>query len=104
MSPVDPSILETAEDFKKGGWIVAVLGALGAIARFIITEEKWQSVVFVRKVIAGSIVGTLVYFAINNAPIDGMYKGIIYASCGALAPDIFESLKRKFIKQTKQNG
>lgn len=101
MSPVDPSILETAEDFKKGGWIVAVLGALGAVARFIITEEKWQAVVFVRKVIAGSIVGTLVYFAINHAQIDALYKGIIYSSAGALAPDAFEALKRKFIKQTK---
>lgn len=101
MSPVDPSILETAEDFKKGGWIVAVLGALGAVARFIITEEKWQAVVFVRKVIAGSIVGTLIYFGINHAPLDGMYKGIIYSSAGALAPDIFEWIKRKFIKETK---
>jgi hypothetical protein len=101
VSPVDPSIIETAEDFKKGGWIVAVLGALGAVARFIITEEKWQAVVFVRKVIAGSIVGTLIYFAINHAPMDAMYKGIIYSSAGALAPDIFEWLKRKFIKQTK---
>jgi hypothetical protein len=101
MSPVDPSILETAEDFKKGGWIVAVLGALGAVARFIITEEKWQAVVFVRKVIAGSIVGTLIYFAINHAPLESLYKGIIYSSAGALAPDIFEWLKRKFIKQTK---
>ena len=91
MSPVDPSILETAEDFKKGGWIVAVLGALGAIARLIITEEA----------LAGAIVGTLIYFAINHAPLDAMYKGIIYSSAGALAPDIFEWLKRKFIKQTK---
>jgi hypothetical protein len=101
VSPVDPSILETAEDFKKGGWIVAVLGALGAIARLIITEEKWQAIIWIRKALAGAIVGTLIYFAINSAPIDGMYKGIIYASCGALAPDIFEGLKRKFIKQTK---
>lgn len=101
MSPVDPSIIETAEDFKKGGWIVAVLGALGAVARFIITEEKWQPIILIRKMIAGAIVGTLIYFAINHAPIDSLYKGIIYASCGALAPDIFELIKRKFIKETK---
>lgn len=101
MSPVDPSLLETAEDFKKGGWMVAVLGALGAIARLIITEEKWQAIIWVRKALAGAIVGTLIYFAINQAQIDPLYKGIIYASCGALAPDIFEWLKRKFIKQTK---
>jgi uncharacterized membrane protein YeaQ/YmgE (transglycosylase-associated protein family) len=101
MSPVDPSLLETAEDFKKGGWIVAVLGALGAIARFIITEEKWQPIILVRKGIAGAIVGTLIYFAINHAPIDSLYKSIIYASCGALAPDIFDLVKRKFIQKTR---
>jgi hypothetical protein len=102
MSPVDPSIIETAEDFKKGGWIVAVLGALGAIARFIITEEKFRWVILLRKAIAGSIVGTLVYFGINYAPIDPIYKGIIYSSSGALAPDIFDWIKSKFIKETAQ--
>lgn len=101
MSPVDPSLLETAEDFKKGGWIVAVLGALGAIARLIITEERFFWIIWIRKALAGGIVGTLVYFAINHAQMDAMYKGIIYSSAGALAPDIFEWLKRKFIKQTK---
>lgn len=101
MSPIDPSLLETAEDFKKGGWIVAVLGALGAVARLIITEEKFKAIIWVRKGIAGAIVGTLVYFAINHAPIDALYKGIIYSSSGALAPDIFEWLKRKFTKETQ---
>ena len=101
MSPIDPSLLETAEDFKKGGWIVAVLGALGAIARLIITEERFKAIIWIRKGIAGAIVGTLVYFAINHAPIDAMYKGIIYSSTGALAPDIFEWLKRKFTKEAQ---
>lgn len=101
MSPVDPSIIETANEFKRGGWIVAVLGALGAIARLIITEEKFYWIIWVRKALAGAIVGTLVYFAINQIPMDAMYKGIIYSSAGALAPDIFESIKRKFTKQSK---
>jgi len=101
MSPVDSSIIDTAEEFKKGGWIVAVLGALGAIARFIITEEKFRWVVLLRKALAGAIVGTLVYFGINFAPIDPIYKGIIYSTSGALAPDIFEWIKSKFIKETK---
>lgn len=99
MSPVDPSLLDTAEEFKRGGWIVAVLGALGAVARLIITNERWQGIIWVRKALAGAIVGTLVYFAINNASIDAMYKGIIYSSSGALAPDIFEWAKRKVLKK-----
>jgi hypothetical protein len=101
MSPVDPSILETAEEFKKGGWIVAVLGALGAVARLILTEVRFFWIIWIRKAIAGAIVGTLVYFAINHAEMDAIYKGIVYSSSGALAPDIFEWVKRKFTKQTK---
>lgn len=101
MSPVDPSLMDTAQEFKKGGWIVAVLGGLGAIARLIITEEKFKAIVWVRKALAGAIVGTLVYFAVNPAVIDPLYKGIIYASSGALAPDLLEWLKGKLIKETK---
>jgi len=99
MSPIDPNLIDTAQEFKKGGWIVAVLGALGAIARLIITEERFFWVVWVRKALAGAIVGTLVYFAINHTELDAMYKGIVYSSAGALAPDIFEWLKRKVTKR-----
>lgn len=99
MSPIDPNLIDTAQEFKRGGWIVAVLGALGAIARLIITEERFFWVVWVRKALAGAIVGTLVYFAINHTELDAMYKSIVYSSAGALAPDIFEWLKRKITKR-----
>lgn len=99
MSPIDPNLIDTAQEFKRGGWIVAVLGALGAIARLILTEERFFWVVWVRKALAGAIVGTLVYFAINHTELDAMYKGIVYSSAGALAPDIFEWLKRKITKR-----
>jgi len=99
MSPIDPNLIDTAQEFKRGGWIVAVLGALGAIARLIITEERFFWVVWVRKALAGAIVGTLVYFAINHTEMDAMYKSIVYSSAGALAPDIFEWLKRKITKR-----
>lgn len=99
MSPVDPSLMDTAQEFKKGGWIVAVLGGLGAIARLIITEEKFRPIIWIRKGLAGAIVGTLVYFAVNPSSLDALYKGIIYSSSGALAPDLFEWAKSKIIKE-----
>ena len=99
MSQDPQSLIDTAQEFKKGGWIVAMLGGLGAIARLIITEERFKPIIWIRKGIAGAIVGTLVYFAVNPANIDQLYKGIIYASSGALAPDIFEWAKRKIINQ-----
>jgi hypothetical protein len=101
MSPLDPTLLETAEEFKKGGWVVAVLGALGAFARLVISEEKWQAIIWIRKMIAGAIVGTLCYFALNSSSIDPLFKSILYASAGSLAPDIFAWIKRKFTQQAK---
>ena len=99
MSPVDPTLVETAEEFKKGGWVVAVLGALGAFARLVISEEKFRPIIWIRKGIAGSIVGTLCYFAINNSSIDPLFKSILYASAGSLAPDIFAWVRRKFTQK-----
>ena len=101
MSPVDTSLMETAEEFKKGGWVVAVLGALGAFARLVISEEKFRPIIWIRKVIAGSIVGTLCYFAINSSSIDPIFKSILYASAVSLEPDIFEWVKKTFTKQVK---
>lgn len=101
MSPIDPTLAQTAEEFKKGGWIVAVLGAMGAFARLVISEEKWQPIIWIRKMIAGGIVGTLCYFAINSSSLDPMLKSVIYASAGSLAPDIFAWVKRKFTQQIK---
>jgi uncharacterized membrane-anchored protein YjiN (DUF445 family) len=97
----DPSFQSIIEEFKKGGWIVAVLGALGAVARLIITEERFVWVKWIRKAIAGAIVGTLVYFAVNPMPIDAMHKGILYASSGALAPDLFNWIREKFLQKAK---
>ena len=99
MSPIDPNIVDTAQEFRRGGWIVTVLGGLGAIARLLVSEDKFKPIVYICKGIAGCIVGTMVYFAINSAPMDGMYKSMIYAFSGALAPDIFEWAKRKVIKE-----
>jgi hypothetical protein len=91
--------MDTAQEFKKGGWIVAVLGALGAVARLIITEQRFKAIIWIRKALAGAIVGTLVYFAVNPANLDPLYKGIIYASSGALAPDLFEWAKSKVLNR-----
>ena len=99
MSPIDPNIVDTAQEFKRGGWIVALLGGLGAVARFLVSEERFKAIVLIRKGIAGCIIGTMVYFAINGIPMDGMYKSMIYAFSGALASDILEWAKGKIIKE-----
>lgn len=88
--PPDPDLTRAAADFKSGGWLVALLGALGMAARMILTDERQPIVVWVKKVVAGGIIGVLMYFALHGSSIDPLYKSILFSISGAIAPDIFE--------------
>jgi len=88
--PPDPDLTNAVRDFQKGGWIVAILGALGMIARMIFDDEKRPLVVWIKKGFAGAICGVLMYFALHGADIDPIYKSILYSTSGALAPELFE--------------
>ena len=88
--PPDPDLTRAAADFKSGGWLVALLGALGMAARMILTDERQPVVVWVKKIVAGGIVGVLMYFALHGSNIDPLYKSILFSISGAIAPDIFE--------------
>lgn len=88
--PPDPDLTRAAADFKSGGWLVALLGALGMAARMILTDERQPVVVWVKKIVAGGIVGVLMYFALHGSSIDPLYKSILFSISGAIAPDIFE--------------
>lgn len=88
--PPDPDLTRAAADFKSGGWLVALLGALGMTARMILTDERQPVVVWVKKIVAGGIVGVLMYFALHGSSIDPLYKSILFSISGAIAPDIFE--------------
>lgn len=88
--PPDPDLTRAAADFKSGGWLVALLGALGMAARMILTDERQPIVVWVKKIVAGGIVGVLMYFALHGSSIDPLYKSILFSISGAIAPDIFE--------------
>lgn len=101
MSPTDPDLANALQDFKKGGWVIALLGAMGMFARLILTEEKYSFCVWLRKIIAGGIVGVLAYFALYGTNIDPLYKSVIYSISGSLAPELWDYLKNKLKKQTK---
>lgn len=101
MSLNDPDLAGAIQDFKKGGWVIALLGAMGMFARLILTDEKYSFCVWLRKIIAGGIVGVLAYFALYGTSIDPLYKSVIYSISGSLSPEIWEYIKRKFKKETK---
>ena len=93
------SINSIVEEFKKAGWLFAVLGGLGMLARLILTDEKYHAIRWTRMVIAGAIVGVLSYFALYNADIDPFYKSVLCSVSGSIAPEIFDWVRKKFLQK-----
>ena len=96
--PPDPDFGAAAEDFRRGGWIVSLLGGAGMLARMLISDETHKIIYWVRRIIAAAIVGVICYFALWGANIDGLKKSIIMCTAGTFAPEIMEYLRLKYSK------
>jgi hypothetical protein len=90
MNSTDPDLAGALQDFKKGGWVVSLFGGSGMLARMLLTDKHSPIMVWIRRTIAGSIIGILTYFAIWGQPISGIYKAIILSVSGAIAPELLE--------------
>ncbi len=91
---------EALEEFKKTGWLFAILGGAGMLARLILTDEKYNTTKWIRMIIAGAIVGVLCYFSIHKAEIDPLYKSVFCSISGSIAPELFNFIKSKLRKQS----
>jgi len=96
--PTDPDFARAAEEFKRGGWVVSLLGGAGMLARMLLNDESHPVIYYARKVIAGAIVGVIVYFALYGTDISGLNKSIIMSTAGAGAPEIMENIRKRFSK------
>lgn len=95
----DQSINNMVNEFKKAGWLFALLGGLGMLARLILTDEKYHTTRWIRMVLAGAIVGVLAYFSLYNADIDPFYKSVLCSISGSLAPEMFDWVRKKFLQK-----
>ena len=101
MSSNNPDLLGAVNEFKKGGWVIALLGSMGMLARLILAKEKFGFIVWIRKIIAGGIVGVIAYFALYGADIEPIYKSVIYSISGSFAPEIWTFLSKKIKKKLR---
>ena len=106
----DPDFASAANDFKRGGWVVSLLGGAGMLARMLLTDESHPIIFWIRKAIAGAIVGVMVYFALHGVDMSGLHKSIIMSTAGAGSPEIMENIRKRFAKgltnekETKTSG
>lgn len=101
MNTADPNFQGAIEDFKKGGWVVSLLGGAGMLARMLLTDQSSRLIVWIRRTLAGSIVGVITYFAVWGQPIDGIYKAIILSVSGAVSPELLEYFISRVKGETK---
>ena len=104
MASIDPDFAQAAADFKKGGWIVSLLGVAGALIRLLLSEERHNWICWVKRAIAGGLVGIVLYFGLHGTSIDPLYKSVILSMGGAISPQLFQILDDKlttFIRKKK---
>lgn len=101
MTPPNQDLNNMMEELRSGGWIMAILGGIGMLARLILTNEEYSFVIWIRKIIAGGIVGVLVYFALYGADILPIYKSVLCSISGSIAPELFDWARRTVIKRLK---
>lgn len=102
MSPQnEPSFASALDEFRRGGWIVAVLGAMGVIVRFVFTNQKYRFLVLGRMAFAGSCMGCITFFALYGSGIPQLYYSILCSCSGAMAPQLLEALGRMLEKKTR---
>ena len=95
------SVQQLLEEFKKTGWVFGILGGLGMLARLILTDEKYNTTRWIRKVAAGTIVGIICYFSVHQTNLDPFYKTVLCSVSGSLAPELFNWLRSKFLQKAQ---
>lgn len=77
--------------FKKGGWIVSLIGAAAMVGRLLIDEAETASVArSVKHVIAAAIFAIIAFFVTFQWEIAAINKAIIQGLTGALAPELID--------------
>lgn len=91
----------TVEEFKKTGWLFALLGGAGMFARLILTDEKYNTTRWFRMVMAGAIVGVICYFSLHQTDLDPFYKSVMCSISGSIAPELFNWMRKKFLQKAE---
>lgn len=94
--PTDHNFVQAAEEFKRGGWIMSLLGGAGMLARMLINNEHHPLIFWIRKFTAGAIVGVIVYFSLHGTTLSDLHKSIIMSNAGICCPELIGWIKRFF--------
>jgi hypothetical protein len=79
-------------EFVNGGWVVPLVGALGMIARLMISPTKHSLLMFSRKVLSAAIASGIAWFVLDGAPFSDFVKAICYGVVGVVSPEVINGI------------
>ncbi len=79
-------------EFLAGGWLVAIVGAAGMIARLLTDDTKATFAAQLRKITVASVCSVVAWFLLENVDISSLLKAIIYGVIGVISPEIVTGL------------
>jgi hypothetical protein len=96
--------------FKKGGWIVSLIGAAAMVGRLLIddaADANWRR--SAKHILAAALFAIIAFFVTYQWEMSAINKAIIQGLTGALAPELVDwisaNLKAKLgIKDKKPKG
>jgi len=89
-------------EFLRGGWIVALLGALGMLARTFMDGVKRTCIEQTKRIVAAAICSTIAWFILEQVEVSSLTKAISYGITGVISPEILQGLtllSKKFAKK-----
>lgn len=89
-------------EFLTGGWIVALLGGLGMLARNLIDGVERSHLEHFKRIIAAAICSTIAWFILEQVDVSSLTKAISYGVVGVVSPEIIQgvtTLAKKFAKK-----
>ena len=93
------------KEFLSGGWLVAIIGAAGMVARLLSDDTKFTIKQQLKKIVTASICSVIVWFLLENIELNSLTKAIIYGITGVISPEILQGLTRlaqQFAKNPKK--
>jgi hypothetical protein len=90
------------KEFLDGGWLVALIGAAGMVARLLTDDQKATLTSQLKKVLIASVCSVVAWFLLEKVDLSSLTKAVTYGVIGVISPEILQGLT-KLAKQFAKN-
>jgi hypothetical protein len=90
------------KEFMTGGWIVALIGGLGMLARSLLDGVDRSHKEHAKRILAAAICSSIAWFILEQVEVSSLTKAISYGIVGVVSPEILQgvtTLAKRFAKK-----